>query len=128
MKRIWVSLLIIVLICIVAIISVLFLKSRSEEVKVESFSMTNYQWEIQTFSTDQNVGEVNDKNTAIEKSKSLWIEKYSADIPNRKIKVAYDEKEESWHVYSVSPPNTLGGVLHTIIQKNGDVLAVWSED
>ncbi len=82
MKRIWVSLLIIVLICIVAIISVLFLKSRSEDVKVESFSMTNYQWEIQTFSTDQNVGEVNDKNTAIEKSKSLWIEKYSADIPN----------------------------------------------
>lgn len=109
----------------------LFLLHRPEESttpKVETFCLTKYQWEIQTFSTDQNIGEVNDKNVAIKNAKSLWFEKYSVDIPERKIEVAYDSKEECWHVYGALSPNTLGGVLHAIIQKNGDVLAVWSDD
>ena len=49
-------------------------------------------------------------------------------LPKTKIEVAYDSKEECWHVYSTQSPNVLGGVLHTIIQKNGEVLAVWSDD
>ena len=112
-------------------LSLLFLLHGPEEynmVKVKTFCLTDYRWEIQTFSTDQNVGEVNDQNIAIKYAKSLWVEKYSVDIPKRKIEVAYDSKEECWHVYSTQSPNVVGGVLHAIIHKNGGVLAVWSED
>ncbi len=96
--------------------------------KVETFSLTKYQWEIQTFSTKQNIGEVNDINVAIKNAKSLWLEKYGVDIPKNMIKGAYDTKEECWHVYGTLSPNALGGVLHAIIRKNGDLLAVWIDD
>ena len=130
MKKIHVILIVIVLVCIGGLLSLLFLLHGPEEfntVKVKTFCLTEYQWEIQTFSTDQNVGEVNEKNVAIEKAKALWLEKYNVDIPEKKVKVAYDPKEECWHVYSTLSPNALGGVLHAIIQKSGD-LVVWSED
>lgn len=131
MKKIHVTLIVIVLVSIGGLLSLLFLLHGPEEFntpKVKTFCLTEYQWEIQTFSTDRNVGEVNDKNIAIKNAKSLWLEKYSVDIPKTKIEVAYDSKEECWHVYSTQSPNVLGGVLHTIIQKNGEVLAVWSDD
>lgn len=96
--------------------------------KVETFCLTKYQWEIQTFSTEQNIGEVNDKNVAIKNAKSLWLKKYGVEISEKKIEVAYDTKEECWHVYGMLSSNTLGGVLHALIRKNGDLLAVWIDD
>lgn len=131
MKKIHATLIVIVLVCIGGLLSLLFLLHGPEEFKtqkVKTFCLTEFQWEIQTFSTDQNIGEVNDKNIAIKNAKSLWLEKYSVDIPKTKIEVAYDSKEECWHVYSMQSPNVLGGVLHSIIRKNGEVLAVWSDD
>lgn len=102
---------------------------------VGEFSLAEYQWEIETFSLDKNVGQVDDKNVAIEKAKSLWLEKYGIDngqqynfISGRKIEVSYDFKEECWHIYGTLQPNTLGGVPHSIIRKSGEVLAVWIDD
>ena len=46
---------------------------------VGNFDLSKYQWEIKTFPSDKNVGQVEDKNTATEKAKSLWLEKYGAD-------------------------------------------------
>lgn len=116
----------------------LLLLQKSKEFKshdVEIFDLTEYQWEIKTFPLDKNVGQVDDKNVAIEKAKSLLLEKYGIDngqlynsINGRKIEVAYDFKEECWHVYGTLPPNTLGGVPHCIIRKSGEVLAVWIDD
>ena len=71
---------------------------------------------------------MNDENVAIKNAKSLWLKKYNIDIPEKKIKVAYDSREECWHVYGTLSPNNLGGVLHAIMQKNGDLLAVWIDD
>lgn len=130
-KRKHVVLIVLILALIGGLISLLFLFNKSVKPatpEVETFCLTQFQWEIQTFSTEQNIGEVDDKNIAIKNSKSLWLEKYSVDIPEKNIKVGYDTKEECWHVYSVPPPNVLGGVVHTIIRKNGDLLAVWIDD
>lgn len=41
---------------------------------VGNFDLSKYQWEIKTFPSDKNVGQVEDKNTATEKAKSLWLE------------------------------------------------------
>ena len=76
-------LIVLVLVCIGGLLSLLFLAHGSEESntsKVETFCLTKYQWEIQTFSEDQNVGEVNDENVAIKNAKSLWLKKYNVGM------------------------------------------------
>lgn len=114
--------------CVVVIVFAVNRLLDTTQSDVGEFSVSEYEWEIENFSVDQNVGEVNDKNVAIKNAKSLWLEKYSIDIHEKKIEVAYDSKEECWHIYGTLSPNALGGVLHAIIQKEGDVLAVWIDD
>lgn len=131
MKRKPVILVVLILVFIGGFLSLLFLLHRPEESnmpKVETFCLAEYQWEIQTFSTVQNIGEVTEEKTAIRKAKALWLEKYSVAIPDKKIEVAYDSKEECWHVYGTLSPNALGGVFHAVIQKDGNLLAVWIDD
>ena len=95
---------------------------------VETFSLSEYEWEMENFQTVKNVGRLDDKNIAINQAKKLWQEKYQIDINKAKIKIAYDAGEECWHAYSAPTLNTLGGVYHAIIRKNGEVLALWCED
>ncbi|MBO4873434.1 MAG: hypothetical protein J5496_08495 [Lachnospiraceae bacterium] len=126
-----VVLLILVFFCVGCLLSVLFFLQKavkSDTQTTETFDLSEYKWENKTFSAVQNFGEVNEKNTAIQIAKRLWAEKYSNDVPQRRIKAAYDSNEECWHVFNTVPPNMLGGVFHAIIQKDGDVLAVWCED
>ena len=136
-KRI-VLIVLVVLPVIGGLLTILFLLQKSKEAKapdVGIFELTEYQWEITTFPSDKNVGQVDDKDVAIEKAKSLWLEQYDMDnrelynsIHGGKIEVAYDFKEECWHIYGTLLPNTFGGVPHSIIRKSGEVLAVWMDD
>ena len=123
---------VIVVVGVGVLVGLLFLSYSTEEpnvLQVGTFSIDEYQWEMQTFSTDQNVGEVKDENAAIIKAKEVWSSKYDADFAERIIKVAYDVNEECWHIYSkFSSKNRVGGGLHAIIQKNGDLCAVWRDD
>lgn len=106
-----------------------------KQTDVGTFELTKYQWEIENFPSDKNVGQVNDSDTAIEKAKELWIEEFSVidgkpynPINGRKIEVSYDSDEECWHINGTLKPDTLGGVPHAIIRKNGNVIAVWHDD
>ncbi len=99
---------------------------------VGKFDLTNYQWEIETFPSDKNVGQVDDANTAIEKSKEIWLDKYNEvngqpynPINGRKIEVSYDSKKECWHINGTLPPDVDGAAPNALIQKEGQVLAVW---
>jgi hypothetical protein len=119
---------------VIGAIIFMFLKSTNES-EIGQFDLAQYQWEIETFPSDENVGQVNDANTAIEKAKELWIEKFSIiggqsynPINGIKIEVSYDSDSDCWHINSTQPSNVLGGVLHAIIRKNGEVVAVWFED
>ena len=126
-----VLIMLVVFVVIGGMLSMLFLLQQSKASKapdVGVFAITEYQWEIENFPVDKNVGQVNDKNVGIEKAKYLWLEKYGISINERKIEVSYDFKEECWHIYGILPPNTLGGVPHSIIRKSGEVLAVWIDD
>ncbi len=115
--------------------SIIVLLNLKKQLDVGEFSLVKYQWEIENFSSDKNVGKVDNPSIAIEKAKELWIEKFSAingqpynPINGRKIEVSYDSEEECWHINGTLPPNTLGGVPHAIIRKNGEVVAVWHDD
>ena len=95
---------------------------------IETFTIKDYEVQLQKFTTNKNVGLVANSNTAIEKAKSLWQEKYNKDIAKKSINISYDYEESCWHIYNTVSPNTVGGVYHAIIRNNGDVLAVWGED
>ena len=108
-------------------------RSNKEPV-VKDFNIEEYHWEIETFQSDKNVGKVNDSNTAIAQAKELWIEKYGTinGIPydptrGRKVNVFFDDSNDCWLIKGTLPPNTKGSVPCAIIQKNGEVLAVWMD-
>ena len=133
-KKLIISIAIGTVICALGCMFIILCDSN-QPLDIKEFSLLNFQWEIETFPSDKNVGQVDDANTAIEKAKELWIEKFSViggkpydPVDLRKIEVAYDSTEECWHIYSTLPKNTLGGVPHAIIRKNGEVIAVWQDD
>ena len=96
--------------------------------EVGEFSMDEYEWEIENYRTEGNVGAATDADSAIASAKALWLEKYDVNIRNNKIEVAYDSAEECWHIRGIISSDMLGGGYDAIIQKNGDVIAVWVED
>ena len=113
----------------------IMLFNASETSKVREFDLAKYQWALDIFPSDKNVGEVQDKNIAIEKAKVLWIEKYGIINgkpydPTRglKVNVSYNTENQCWHIYGTLPPDVDGGVPHALIQKDGKVLAVWCDD
>ena len=99
---------------------------------IGEFDSEKYKWEIENFSFSKNVGQVNDANTAIEKAKELWIEKYSTvngqsydPIKGRKCEVFFDRYNDCWLIKITLESNTIGSVPHAIIRKDGTVIAVW---
>lgn len=79
--------------------AIIMLFNSNKQPDVGEFELNKYRWEIETFPSDKNVGQVDDANAAIEKAKELWIEKYSVvggqpnnPINGRPIKVYFDEK------------------------------------
>ncbi len=127
-----------VLASISLMLSVLFLLQKIEdnkELEVGEFDLTYFQWEIETFPYEKNVGPIDNADVAIEKARSVWLErygnnKYLHDNFDKwgRFQVDWDPLEECWYVHSVPPPDWVGGVSNVIIRKNGDVIAVWPDD
>ena len=99
---------------------------------IREFDVLDYKWEIENFPSEEKVGQVSDANTAIEKAKELWIEKYDIvngqpydPINGRKCEVYFDHGSDCWLVKISLPSNTKGSTPHTIIRKDGTVIAVW---
>ena len=95
--------------------------------EVGAFSAQEYQRELETFSSTSDVGELDTPQKAMKQAKALWEEK-GFEPATKRIEIAYDQEAECWHVYSKPKANTLGGVAHAIIEKDGMVLAVWCEN
>ena len=131
MKKIFVLVVIIFILTVIGgAIIILFHSNKHHSIK--EFDVLEYQWEIENFSFEKNVGQIDDADTAIEKAKDLWSENYSTvnnqpydPIKKRKIEVFFDQHNDCWLVKTTLPSNTKGAVPHTIIEKDGTVLAVW---
>lgn len=106
--------------------------SQSEQgEKIYPFALTEYRGEIENHAYSKNVDIVPIGKVALDKSISLWEEEfgkqdYSTGRDNR---IFFDKKEACWCVVS-SPVdnNATNSTFKTIVNKNGDVLAVWVED
>ena len=117
----------------VAIVSafVIFLYVKNQP-NMGKFFLADYQWEIEHFPSDKNVGSITDENDAIKKARILWLDEYSAvngqsydPIKKRKIKVYFDHEQDCWLVTTTVPLNTKASVPHALIQSDGTVLAIW---
>ena len=94
---------------------------------------------IESHPIDKNVGAVDDKETAIEKAKELWVETFSdyynaaygrpfdpnSDLEYGTVTCDFDYDHQCWHVYLRLPPDTYGDGPHAIIREDGQVLDVW---
>ena len=95
--------------------------------EVGAFRVQEYQWELETFSSTSDVGELDTPQKAMKQAKALWREK-GFEPATKQIEIAYDQEAECWHVYNKPKADTVGGVAHAIIEKDGSVLAIWCED
>ena len=123
----------IVLVLAVGVGTTVFLATSRKD-DVGDFQLSDYQWAIDSFPYDRNVGSVETSAVAIEKAKELWMERFGEingkpnnPINGRKIEVSYNAESECWHVNGTLPPRVFGGVPHALIQKDGKVLAVWHD-
>ncbi len=125
---------IVTIVCVVIAIlgGIVVLLFSSNKPNVGQFDLSNYQWAIDKFPLDKNVGKVDNAETAIEKAKEVWIEKFNTingetynPINGKPIKVYFDSKNDCWYLHGALPKNWIGGVPGILIKSNGDVLAVW---
>ncbi len=136
MKKIFILIAIVLILATVLIGGAIIMIARSnKEPVVKDFNIEEYHWEIENFPSEKNVGQVNDVNMAIEKAKKLWIEElgtvngrsYDPTRGRKETDVFFDDSNDCWLIKGTLPPNTKGSVPCAIIQKNGEVLAVWMD-
>ena len=96
---------------------------------VENFKSSDYQYYIDNFSSEENVGSIIDSKDAIKKSEIIWIKLYGENIKKEKpFKVFYDAKSKIWLVQGTLRSNMMGGVANILIDNDtGKVLAVWHD-
>lgn len=98
--------------------------------EIKSFEVSDYQYYIDNFPSDEILGSVRDAEDAKKKAEELWIELYGRDIKKeRPYKVYYDAKNEVWMVEGTLPfYYGDGGVAYILMEKEtGKVLAVWHD-
>ena len=96
---------------------------------VKAFKYNDYQYYIDNFPSEENVGNITDAKDAIKKAEKIWIKLYGENIKKEKpYQVFYDENSGIWLVQGTLRTNMKGGVANIIIQnKTGKILAVWHD-
>ena len=123
------NVLLLLLISVIFIGGVFMVIVQNKPPVVENFKSSDYQYYIDNFSSEENVGSIIDAKDAIKKSETIWIKLYGENIKKEKpFKVFYDAKSEIWLVQGTLRSNMMGGVANILIDNDtGKVLAVWHD-
>ena len=127
-KRI--SIVLLVLIIVIFIGGVCMVISQNKTPDVKEFNLNDYQYYIDNFPSEENVGNITDEKDAIKKAEKIWIKLYGESIKKEKpYQLFYDEKNDVWLVQGTLQSNMKGGVANILIQnETGKVLAVWHDE
>ena len=108
-------------------ILVVIIKNESPEIK--TFEVSEYQYYIDNFSSEDNLGFISDSKELLKKVEVIWIKQYGERIKNQKpYQVFYDEANGIWLVHGTLRSNMLGGVANILVDNDtGKVLAVWHD-
>ncbi|MBQ9416713.1 MAG: hypothetical protein IJU20_07755 [Clostridia bacterium] len=122
---------IVLLVLIVAILigGVCMIIIQNKTPNVKGFEFNDYQYYVDSFPSEENVGNIIDAKDAIKKAEKIWIKLYGESIKKEKpYQVFYDEDNGIWLIQGTLRSNMKGGVANILIQnKTGKVLAVWHE-
>ena len=123
------NVLLLLLILVIFIGGVFMVIVQNKPPVVENFKSSDYQYYIDNFPSEENVGSIIDAKDAIKKSEIIWIKLYGENIKKEKpFKVFYDAKSEIWLVQGTLRSNMMGGVANILIDNDtGKVLAVWHD-
>ncbi|MBE6547279.1 MAG: hypothetical protein E7667_00165 [Ruminococcaceae bacterium] len=121
--------LVLVLVAIILVCGIIIAVIKINFPKVKSFQTQDYQYYIENFSSDENVGSISNARGATKKAETVWLKLYGKNIKKEKpYQVFYDEKSDVWLVTGSMKSNAKGGVAHIIMEGDtGKVLAVWHE-
>lgn len=119
--------LIFILLALVAGVYIIIIENHLP--KVKNFEICNYQYYIDNFPSQENIGPVIDAKDAVNKAEQIWVRLYGDKIKKEKpYEVFLDEKNGIWLVRGSLRSGMMGGVAHLIVEKaSGKVLAVWHE-
>lgn len=125
-KRLFIFLLVL-FIAFIGGILVVIIKNKSPEIK--TFDVSEYQYYIDNFSSEDNLGFISDSKELLKKVEVIWIKQYGERIKNQKpYQVFYDEANGIWLVHGTLRSNMLGGVANILVDNDtGKVLAVWHD-
>lgn len=100
---------------------------QNKSPNVKEFELNDYQYYIDNFSSEDNLGNIIDSRDAINKAEIIWIKLYGESIKKEKpYQVFYDKKNGVWLVQGTLRYNMKGGVANILIQnETGKILAVW---
>ena len=120
---------IVLLVLIVAILigGVCMIIIQNKTPNVKGFEFNDYQYYVDSFPSEENVGNIIDAKDAIKKAEKIWIKLYGESIKKEKpYQVFYDENNGIWLVQGTLRSNMKGGVANILIQnETGKILAVW---
>ena len=108
---------------------VLIAISKDKAVDIDAFDVSDYNYYIMHFPSEENLGNVSSTDELLEKVEAIWIEEYGEEVKNEKpYQLLYDEKNDVWLVQGTLPLNMMGGVANILVEGNtGKVLAIWHD-
>jgi len=123
------KIILIVVILMMLIGGILIMHVQTNQSKVKSFEVCDYQYYIDNFGSEEILGNVKNSEDARKKAEDLWLELYGENIKKKKTyQVFFDAKNEVWMIRGTLPLNNDGGVPYLLIEKTtGKVLAVWHD-
>ena len=107
--------------------SVIVVIMLNDYLNIKSFNVDEYQYYIDNFSSEDNLGPISEISDLLRKVEAIWINKYGEDIKAEKpYQVFYDEKTNVWLVQGTLRSNMVGGVANILVENDtGKVLAIW---
>ena len=118
-----------VLIIVILIGGVYMIIIQNKTPNVKAFEFNDYQYYIDNFPSEENVGNIIDAKDAIKKAEKIWIKLYGESIKKEKpYQVFYDENNGIWLVQGTLRSNMKGGVANILVDNDtGKVLAIWHD-
>ena len=118
-----------VLIVFIAGIIMIFTINKYKSFEIKAFDVNDYQYYIDNFSSEDNVGSISDAADAAKKAEKIWVETYGKQVKKEKpYQVFYDENNDIWLIQGTLRANSVGGVANFLAEgKTGKVLAVWHD-
>ncbi len=100
--------------------------------KVGSFSLNDYTFYTENFSSDSQVSPIHTPDDARRTAKKIWKDRYDKSIPPftfRTLAVSFDENSRVWLVNEEMHSffTLVGGTAYILIHEDGRVIAVWHD-